>query len=68
MWNLQNVVCVCRLSPVGGVFIGPWGSSIDLVVVVTRHVAANRPSHVADQPMSLASTDVLHYQSFSLLV
>jgi hypothetical protein len=40
----------------GGVFIGPWGSSNDLVEVVTHQVAVGRPSHVAGQPDGTTST------------
>jgi hypothetical protein len=51
-----------------GVFIVPWGSSTDLAKVVTHQVAANRSSHMASRPMSLASTDFLHRHSLSHLV
>jgi hypothetical protein len=47
-------VCVCRLSPVGGVFIGPWESSIDLAEAVTHQVVAGRPSHETGQGIWLA--------------
>jgi hypothetical protein len=51
-----------------GVFIGSWGSSTDLVEVVTHQVAADRTSHVAGWPMSSASTNFLHRHSLSLLM
>jgi hypothetical protein len=40
------------------VFIGVQGGVTDLVKSVTRQVVAGRPSHMADQPWSLASTDL----------
>jgi hypothetical protein len=44
-WNFQCVVCVFRF-PMEGVFIRSWGSSTDLVEVVTHQVAADWPSHM----------------------
>jgi hypothetical protein len=41
-----------------GVFIGVQGGVTDLVKSVTCQVVAGRPSHVADWPWSLASTDL----------
>jgi hypothetical protein len=42
-----------------GVFIGVQGRVTDLVKSVTRQVVAGRPSHMASQPWSLASIDLL---------
>jgi hypothetical protein len=68
MWNLQNVVCVCRLSLVGGVFIEPWGSSTDMAEVVTHQVAVGWPCHMAGRQMSSVSTKFLQRHSLCLLV
>jgi hypothetical protein len=43
-------------------------SSTDLAEMVTHQESVSRPSHVVGRPMSLASTDFLHYHSLSLLV
>jgi hypothetical protein len=40
-----------------GVFIGVQGGVTDLIKLVTRQVLVGRPSHVAGQPPSPASTD-----------
>jgi hypothetical protein len=48
--------------------MGSWGSSTDLVEMVTCQVVVGRPSHVADCPMSLASADFLHRLGLPLLV
>jgi hypothetical protein len=63
----QNVVCVL-ISTSRGVFIGVQGGVTDLVKSVTHHVLARHPSHVADRPCGLASTDFLHWLGLSLLV
>jgi hypothetical protein len=63
--GISKMSYVCRLSPIG-VFIGPWGSSTDLAEAVTRQVTTGRPSHMAGQPMSLASNDFLHRHSLPL--
>jgi hypothetical protein len=63
------MVCVCVLSFTSrGVFIGPWGSSTDLAEAVTHQVVAGRPSHMANQLMSSASTNFLQCHSLSLLM
>jgi hypothetical protein len=38
------MVCVCSHFHQKGVFVGLWGSSTDLVEVVTRQLAAGRPT------------------------
>jgi hypothetical protein len=40
-----------------GVFIGVQGGVTDLIKSGTRYVLAGRPSHIAGQPLSLASID-----------
>jgi hypothetical protein len=40
-----------------GVFIGVPGAVTDFIKLVIHQVLAGRPSHVADRPSSLASTD-----------
>jgi hypothetical protein len=61
------MVCVSTFTG-RGVFIGTCGSSTDLAEAVTHQVVAGRPSHVAGQPMSLASIDFFHRHNLSLLV
>jgi hypothetical protein len=51
-------VCVILISTGRRVFIGVQGGVIDLVKSVTRQVVAGRPSHMANQPSSSASTDL----------
>jgi hypothetical protein len=51
---------VCQIFTSMEVFIGPWRSSNDLAEVVTHHVVAGRPSHMASRPMTSVSTDFLH--------
>jgi hypothetical protein len=56
------------LISTGGVFIGVQGGVTNLVKLVTCQVVAGRPSHVADWPWSLASTDLqLGIPLYSLL-
>jgi hypothetical protein len=43
-----------------GVFRGVQGGVTDLVKLVTGQVVADRPSHVAGQPWSSASTNLQH--------
>jgi hypothetical protein len=62
------MVCVLISTGRGVVFIGPWGSSTDLVEVVAYQVVARRPSDVAGRPMSSASTNFLHRLVLPLLV
>jgi hypothetical protein len=69
-------VCVCVSTFTGmGVFIEPWGSSIDLADAVTHQVVADRPSHitsrpshVASRPISSASTNFLQHHSLPFLM
>jgi hypothetical protein len=51
-------VCVTLISTGSGVFIGVQGGVTDLVKSVTLQLVAGRPSHLANQPWSLASTDL----------
>jgi hypothetical protein len=53
-----KVVSVALISTGRVVFIGVQGGVIDLVKLVTHQVVANRPSHVAGRPCSLASIDL----------
>jgi hypothetical protein len=47
------------LNSIGrGVFIGVQGGVTNLIMSVTCHVLAGRPSHVSSQPLSLASIDI----------
>jgi hypothetical protein len=59
--GISKMWCVCVDFHRSGVFMGPCGSSTDLVEAVTCHVAAGRP-------MSLASTDFIHRHSLPLLM
>jgi hypothetical protein len=65
--NLQNMVCVL-ISTIRGIFIGSWGSFIDLEKSVWCQVVAGWPSHVAGQPGGAATTDVLHGLGLLLLM
>jgi hypothetical protein len=51
-----------------GVFIGVSGTSTGLERSVWRQVVARRPSHVADRPGGVASTNFLHRFRLLLLV
>jgi hypothetical protein len=62
------VVCVFLFPPEGGVFIGPWGSSTNLVEAVSRHVVAGQPSHVAGWPGGTTSTAFIHRIGLPLLM
>jgi hypothetical protein len=62
------MVCVCSDFYWSGVFIGLWGSSIDLAEVVTHQVAADRPSHVAGRAGGMASTAFIHHLGVPLLM
>jgi hypothetical protein len=56
----SNGVCVLIFTR-GGVFIGPWKSSTDLVEVVTGHVVVGRPG-------GIASTAFLHHLGLPLVL
>jgi hypothetical protein len=59
--GISKMWCVCVSTfTTRGVFIGPWGSSIDLAEAVTHQMAISQPSHMADRQVSLASTDFLN--------
>jgi hypothetical protein len=58
-WNLQNVVCVCRLSPVGGI-CRAMGN--------LHRLGQGNNSPCDGRPMSLASTNFLHHHTLSLLM
>jgi hypothetical protein len=63
----KYVVCVL-ISTGRGVFIGVLEGVTDMVKLVTRQVVAGRPSHVAAQPCSSASTKFLHRLGLPLLM
>jgi hypothetical protein len=52
-------MCVCSDFHWRRVFIGLWGSSVDLAEAVTRQVAAGRPSHMAGQSGGMSSTTLV---------
>jgi hypothetical protein len=66
--GISKMWCVYSDFHQRGVFIGPWGRSIDLAEAVTRQVVADWPSHVAGQPGEMASTVFLHHFGIPLLV
>jgi hypothetical protein len=59
---------VCSHFDRRGVFIGPWGSSIDLDKSVWRQVVAGLQGHVAGRLGGAASTDFLGHLGHLLLV
>jgi hypothetical protein len=56
-WRTTSRVWYLEFHQQGGVFIGVQAGVTDLIKLLTRQVLAGRPSHVADQSPSPASTD-----------
>jgi hypothetical protein len=66
--GISKIWCVCPHFHHMGVFIGPWGSSIDLDKSVWHQVVAGWPSHVAGRSGGAASTNFLHRLGLLLLM
>jgi hypothetical protein len=66
--GISKVWCVYSDFHRRGVFIGPWGTSTDLVEAVTHQVVADPPSHVAGRLGGMASTAFLHHLGLPFLM